>query len=409
MNSTRIDTNNLSTHGIVTLVFMKKRIFLLSLLGVVLLTFALAIAFYISIQEHKAYGFFSRTRSINFGATTGDDKLILSFSPHEKGLGILELGLRRIVKERFGTVSAVMKDIGNRKVLADVSYTTIHVDSSDPLLIPFRSYTKLGSNEYELTLQTDPADLLPEYLVEQGLPLRGVFFMDRDGLWGNKEGLWRLAEWKIADLQDTFPPLSMLLLVVIPLLTPFAIYLLWYQYKKRLLRRVFVDYIIYYLLKPLAWSRQFSAKHLEPSRQTRELIWQHYKELAMHIVKTSVATIVTQYRLHTKLVWDASLVLIWALACLTFSVTQTEITDSMYIRFAIAYLLFASFRRVDTRMHYLAALFLLFFCPYYLSLKLDATAERVAIFVYGFMVAGAFFDAIELYRRRGKVDHLDQT
>ncbi len=381
---------------------------MLSIGGFILLTLTFALAFIVSQNAHDTYGFFSRVRQIEFGATTGDDKLTLSFSPHEKGLGIIELGLNRLSPDRFGTVSAVMKDIGNRKLLADLSYSTIHVDSSDPLLIPFRSFAKLSSNEYELTLMSDPVDLLPEYLVKQGLPLRGVYFMDREDLQKDYTEIRRLAEWKIADLQDTFSTLTIELLVFFPLAIPFVIYLLWYQYQKRLLRRVFVEYIIYYLLKPLEWSRKFGPKLLEPSRQTRVVIWQHYKELTMYIVKTSAATIVMQYKLHTKLVWDASLVLVWALACLTFSVTQTEITDSMYIRFAIAYLLFASFRRVDTRMHYLAALFLLVFCPYYLSLKLDATAERVAIFVYGFMVAGAFFDAIELYRRRGKVDHLDQ-
>ena len=388
---------------------MKKRIFLLSIGGVTLLALTFILAFFVSQNAHDTYGFFSRVGQIDYSATTGDDKLTLSFSPHGRGLGILELGLKRLSSDRFGTISAVMRDIGNKKLLADLSYSTIHVDSSDPLLIPFRSFAKLGSNEYELTLMTDPVDLLPEYLVKQGLPLRGVYFIDREDLKKDYAQIWRLAEWKIADLQDTFSPLSMLLLVVIPLLTPFALYLIWYQYPKRLLRRVFVEYIIYYLLKPLEWSRKFSAKHLEPSRQTRELIWQHYKELIIHIVKTTIATLINGYKLHTKMVWDVSLVLMWAMACLVFSVTQTEITDSMYIRFAIAYLLFAFFRRVDSRTHYLGALVLLMFCPYYLSLKLDATAERVAIFVYGFMVAGAFFDAIELYRRRGKADHLDQT
>ncbi|MEI7652781.1 MAG: hypothetical protein WCJ70_00680 [bacterium] len=387
---------------------MKKRIFLLSIGGFVLLTLTFALAFFVSQNEHDTYGFFSRVRQIEFGATTRDDKLILTFSPHGKGLGILELGFQRLSSDRFGTVSTVMRDIGNKKLLADLSYSTIHVDSSDPLLIPFRSFAKLGSNEYELTLMTDPVDLLPEYLVKQGLPLRGVYFIDREDLKKDYAEIWRLAEWKIADLQDTFPPLSMLLLVVIPLLTPFALYLLWYQYKKRLLRRVFVEYIIYYLLKPLEWSRKFGPKLLEPSRQTREVIWLHYKELVIHIVKTTMVTLIKYYKLHTKMVWDVTLVIIWAMACLVFSVTQTEITDSMYIRFAIAYLLFALFRRVDSRTHYFAALILLVFCPHYLSLKLDATAERVAIFVYGFMVAGAFFDAIELYRRKGKVDHLDQ-
>lgn len=381
---------------------MKKRILLLSIGGAALLLLTFAVAFFVSQNEHKTYGFFSKVHKIDFVARTGDERLTLSFAPHERGLGILEIGLQRPLKDRFGTVSALMRDIGNKKVLANVSYTTTHVDSSSPLLIPFRSFAKLGSNEYELTLRTDPADLLPEYLVQQGLPMRGVYFIDREGLAGNYEDIFRLMSWKVTDLADTFATTTIWMFFLVPLATPFLLYLLWYQYQKRLLRKVFVEYIIYYLLKPLAWSRQFSAKHLEPTRQTRELMWQHYRQLMLHTLRTVWRIIKTTYQNHHKIIWDGGLVLIWSCACLVFSVTQTVITDAMYIRFAVAYLLFALFRRPDSRLHYFGALFLLLFCPYYLSLKLEATAERVAIFVYGFMVAGAFFDAVALYRRRGQ-------
>lgn len=379
---------------------MKKRIFLLSLSGVALSVLVLAGVFYYSQKLHNTYGFLSRTSPIAYKATIDGSLLILDFPPGERGLGIIELNIARQNSTRSGTVSATMRELGRMRMLSEVAFTTTHVDSSRPLLIPFRSFAELSSNEYRLTIQTDPSDLLPEYLVQQGLQARGVYFIDRIELKNNLGEIMRLYDWKIADLQEVFTAIPLYLLFLTPLFLPFVLYLLWYQYKNRHLSELFAKRIIYYLLKPLVWSGQFSARHLESSAQSRLLMFKHYKKLLVFLIHACFAYLSDIYVANKKLVWDTILVFVWVLTNIIFVMSEKTIDDPQYIAFIISYVIFAVLRRSDPRTHYIGALLTLLFCPYYLSLGLEIQAEKAAIFVYGFMIVGAFFDAIELYRSK---------
>ncbi len=376
-----------------------KNVLILAGLGVVLAALTWISVFIYIHKIYTVYGFFSFVRPMPFQVVSTSRRFMLDFPPQEAGLGIIALDLARESREQSGVVMTKLTDTSGKKIFLREDYSTTHVDSSKPLLISRaeRSYTE--SRTYRLTIATEPPSLLPEYLVRGGLQAQGVYFMDPK-TWRHDLGqVMRLIRWKITEVSYHFAWYSIILLIVLPLVTPTAIAVARYEYSRRRvgekssrIARAVRTSLLVMLARFIVDERSVRAY---TSRQVVAL----YGRFISHQVRASYAWC----RANPKLSGDFVLVALWALANLTFAVTKTVLSDTHYFGFMASYIVFAFLRQVDARAHYVAALISLLYCPYFLSQGQDAAAEKMAIFVYGFMVAGALADFIALVRSKKRI------
>jgi hypothetical protein len=316
-----------------------KKIILLSLSGMVVFFLTWVGVFSYLYRNHNVYGFASVVKPLSYDVRSDNEKLTLDFTPNENGLGILELDLSRENTTNKGMFLIQLKDKERDITLSSNTYTTTHMDSSKPLLVSFSGKKNLKTGAYQLVIQTKPRSLLLEYLVKSGLKTRGVYFVDRTVSITNSEQLLRLVGWKMYEVTNIFGMQLIYIFIIVPLLLPFLIYLLYWQYKQRRIYDKIAE-LTFQLFKHILYQTTLLLKtRIEHDvRDTRTLIT-HYWDLIRYVVMSLYRLWKSWYTTNHKFFWDCVLVCMWIMANLVFSFTDIKLTDTHYLWYIGAYIL----------------------------------------------------------------------
>lgn len=353
-------------------------------------------------KTNSTYGFFSTTKPLTFRVSTEKTKLVLDFAPGESGFGMLELDLARDSTDSTGFIFAQVTDEETKRVLSSEKYSTVHVDNSRPLLISLGGARNLKSNIYKLTIRTTPPVLIAEYLVQKGLHLQGVFFIDKNTLLRDYTQVFRLAGWKAQEVGRSYEAYQLLALAIVPLLLPLIIFLSYKESRQRKFAHLVSTTIVrFFCWLPERISNLQKLGKEYPTYGYMRLITSY--SILFNTMRHNALDLWTMwYGANTRFFWDAFLVLMWVSSNLVFAVSSIELLNEHYLWFIGLYVVFSIARRVDPRAHYFGALVSLILCPYYLSIGKESIAEKTAIFVYFFMVFGAITDAVTILRERRK-------
>jgi hypothetical protein len=111
------------------------------------------------------------------------------------------------------------------------------------------------------------------------------------------------------------------------------------------------------------------------------------------------AEIKKQQLTYGRIIEIALVYVIFSLTNLVFVWKLLPVSDRMYLVWIISYATITFMLRPSPRIHYFTALIHLLFCPYLLSILEEDMAEKVAVFVYFYLCAGAIADFVESRKR----------
>lgn len=365
---------------------------------VILITLILFISSWLGIFIYQhfhntKYGFLSVVRPLNFQMTTKDNKLWLDFTSTGRVFGLIELDFIRDNKEDKGYISAVVSEKNTNHILSSEKYSTVHVDNSKPLLISLGGKKLTKVTNYRLLIQTKPRFLLAQYLKEKNLHPSAVYFMDKVDLVKNRENILTIAKWKLEDVFRSFPIIYLFLLSLFTLTFPTLLYIINKRFNiVRAIRFLILRILRFTYVLPAAFGISIKNEPRSLSEETRYVLGL-YARLLSNLYAFLLQRWNLWYGKNFKIFWEIVFVMIWVLANLTISLSKNDISNNYWV-FILSYGVFSLSKRIDSKAQFIGAFVSLIFCPYFYFQGRESVAEKMAIFVYCFMVFGALTDAI---------------